>query len=83
MSFPGGLLIGCDAGTLNSSKIKGSHTAMKSGMLAREAVFEPSRPAQDRRRNHRLRRKLQEQLAVQGAVRERNFGPACTSAATS
>ncbi|WP_202408621.1 electron transfer flavoprotein-ubiquinone oxidoreductase [Vibrio tetraodonis] len=37
--FPGGLLIGCDAGTLNSGKIKGSHTAMKSGMLAAEAVF--------------------------------------------
>ncbi|NOI75882.1 electron transfer flavoprotein-ubiquinone oxidoreductase [Vibrio coralliilyticus] len=38
--FPGGLLIGCDAGTLNSGKIKGSHTAMKSGMLAAEAVFD-------------------------------------------
>ncbi len=40
MSFPGGLLIGCDAGTLNFAKIKGSHTAMKSGMLAAETVFE-------------------------------------------
>ncbi|EGR1587001.1 electron transfer flavoprotein-ubiquinone oxidoreductase [Vibrio parahaemolyticus] len=38
--FSGGLLIGCDAGTLNSAKIKGTHTAMKSGMLAAEAVFE-------------------------------------------
>ncbi|CAA0106995.1 Electron transfer flavoprotein-ubiquinone oxidoreductase [BD1-7 clade bacterium] len=38
MSFPGGLLIGCDAGTLNFAKIKGSHTAMKSGMLAAEVV---------------------------------------------
>ncbi len=38
--FAGGLLIGCDAGTLNSAKIKGSHTAMKSGMVAAEAVFE-------------------------------------------
>ena len=38
MSFPGGLLIGCDAGTLNFAKIKGSHTAMKSGLLAAEAV---------------------------------------------
>ncbi|WP_171361529.1 electron transfer flavoprotein-ubiquinone oxidoreductase [Vibrio pectenicida] len=37
--FPGGLLIGCDAGTLSSGKIKGSHTAMKSGMLAAEAIF--------------------------------------------
>ncbi|MDW2288153.1 NAD(P)/FAD-dependent oxidoreductase, partial [Vibrio sp. 1562] len=38
--FAGGLLIGCDAGTLNSAKIKGTHTAMKSGVLAAEAVFE-------------------------------------------
>nr|WP_321460630.1 electron transfer flavoprotein-ubiquinone oxidoreductase [uncultured Vibrio sp.] len=36
--FPGGLLIGCDAGTLNVAKIKGSHTAMKSGLLAAEAI---------------------------------------------
>ena len=38
MTFPGGVLIGCDAGTLNFSRIKGVHTAMKSGMLAAEAV---------------------------------------------
>jgi electron-transferring-flavoprotein dehydrogenase len=38
MIFPGGALIGCDLGTLNFAKIKGSHTAMKSGMLAAEAV---------------------------------------------
>lgn len=40
MVLPNALLIGCDAGTLNFSKIKGSHTAMKSGMLAAETVFE-------------------------------------------
>ncbi|MGI9275198.1 MAG: electron transfer flavoprotein-ubiquinone oxidoreductase [Endozoicomonas sp.] len=39
MTFPGGLLIGCDAGTMNGAKIKGSHTAMKSGLLAAEEVF--------------------------------------------
>jgi len=39
MSFPGGLLIGCDAGTLNAVKIKGNHTAMKSGILAAEEVM--------------------------------------------
>jgi len=38
MVFKGGALIGCDAGTLNFAKIKGSHTAMKSGMLAAETV---------------------------------------------
>jgi electron-transferring-flavoprotein dehydrogenase len=39
LSFPGGLLIGCAAGFLNVPKIKGNHTAMKSGMLAAETVF--------------------------------------------
>jgi electron-transferring-flavoprotein dehydrogenase len=37
--FPGGLLIGCEAGTLNVPKIKGTHTAMKSGMVAAEVAF--------------------------------------------
>ena len=40
MTFPGGLLIGCDAGTLNAAKIKGSHTAMRSGMVAAESLFD-------------------------------------------
>ena len=39
MTFPGGALIGCEAGTMIVPKIKGTHTAMKSGMLAAEAVF--------------------------------------------
>ncbi|MBN8530545.1 MAG: electron transfer flavoprotein-ubiquinone oxidoreductase [Alphaproteobacteria bacterium] len=38
--FPGGALIGCAAGFLNVPKIKGTHTAMKSGMLAAEAAFD-------------------------------------------
>jgi len=38
MNFPGGLIIGCDSGTLNAVKIKGNHTAMKSGILAAEEV---------------------------------------------
>jgi electron-transferring-flavoprotein dehydrogenase len=40
LTFPGGCLVGDDAGFLNFAKIKGSHTAMKSGMLCAEAVFE-------------------------------------------
>jgi electron-transferring-flavoprotein dehydrogenase len=39
LAFPGGLLAGCDAGFLNGAKIKGSHTALKTGMLAAESVF--------------------------------------------
>ena len=38
--FPGGALIGCDAGYLNAARIKGSHAAIKSGMLAADAAFE-------------------------------------------
>ena len=38
--FPGGALIGCEAGTLNTPKIKGTHTAMKSGMIAAESAFD-------------------------------------------
>jgi electron-transferring-flavoprotein dehydrogenase len=38
--FPGGALVGCDAGYLNASRIKGSHAAIKTGMLAAEAAFE-------------------------------------------
>lgn len=40
LSFPGGLLVGCDAGFLNGVKIKGAHTAIKTGMLAAESVYE-------------------------------------------
>ena len=40
LTFPGGALIGCSAGFLNVPKIKGTHTAMKSGMLAAENVWE-------------------------------------------
>ena len=40
MYMPGALLVGCDAGTLNMPKIKGSHTAMKSGMIAAETIVD-------------------------------------------
>ena len=39
MTMPGAVLVGCDAGTLNFAKIKGNHTAMKSGMIAAETIF--------------------------------------------
>jgi electron-transferring-flavoprotein dehydrogenase len=39
LSFPGGVLIGCSAGFLNVARIKGTHNAMKSGMLAAESAF--------------------------------------------
>ena len=51
LDFPGGALIGCAAGFVNVPKIKGSHTAMKSGMVAAEAVF--ARLGGDRARHGR------------------------------
>ena len=40
LSFPGGLMVGCGAGFLNLAKIKGTHTAMKSGMIAAEVAVD-------------------------------------------
>lgn len=40
MTMPGAMVVGCDAGTINYAKIKGNHTAMKSGMLAAETISE-------------------------------------------
>ena len=39
MTMPGAVMVGCDAGTINFAKIKGNHTAMKSGILAAETIF--------------------------------------------
>ena len=47
MYMPGALLIGCDAGTLNMPKIKGSHTAMKSGMIAAESIIDHMKENKD------------------------------------
>ncbi|MGH8246728.1 MAG: electron transfer flavoprotein-ubiquinone oxidoreductase, partial [Gammaproteobacteria bacterium] len=40
MTLPGALLVGCEAGTLNFARIKGTHTAMKSGIVAAQCIFE-------------------------------------------
>jgi len=76
-TFPGGLLLGCDAGTLNFAKIKGVHTAMKSAMLAAETVHAALQAGDPGR---------SDLVAYAGAFRDswlyaelhqaRNFGPA-------
>jgi electron-transferring-flavoprotein dehydrogenase len=40
LTFPGGVLVGCEAGFLNASRIKGSHAAIKTGKMAAEALFD-------------------------------------------
>ena len=47
LSFPGGALIGCAAGFVNVPRIKGTHTAMKSGMLAAEAAYQALQAGSD------------------------------------
>ncbi|GGC12195.1 electron transfer flavoprotein-ubiquinone oxidoreductase [Marinobacterium zhoushanense] len=76
MSFPGGLLIGCNAGTLNFSKIKGTHTAMKSGMLAAEAVFEAIGAEQANTELTNFADKFEQSWVYDELFRSRNFGPA-------
>ncbi|SEG88135.1 electron transfer flavoprotein-ubiquinone oxidoreductase [Marinobacterium lutimaris] len=77
MTFPGGLLIGCNAGTLNFSKIKGTHTAMKSGMLAAEAVFEAIAAGNEGGSElSSFTDKFEASWAYDELFRSRNFGPA-------
>jgi len=45
LNFPGGALLGCSAGFVNVAKIKGTHNAMKSGMLAAEAAWDAVHPS--------------------------------------
>lgn len=77
MSFNGGLLVGCDAGTLNFAKIKGNHTAMKSGMLAAETLFE-ALAAQDEGGKDltQFAEKINGSWLYDELYRSRNFGPA-------
>ena len=77
MSFPGGLLLGCDAGTLNSSKIKGSHTAMKSGMLGAETVFEAIQKGSEGGDDlTAFAEKFENSWLYKELFNERNFSPA-------
>ncbi|GAA4352486.1 electron transfer flavoprotein-ubiquinone oxidoreductase [Kangiella taiwanensis] len=76
MAFPGGLLIGDNAGTLNFAKIKGTHTAMKSGMVAAEtimAAFGGNR-ANDELTEYDANYKVS--WAYRELHQQRNFGPA-------
>lgn len=76
MHFPGGLLLGDNAGTLNFAKIKGTHTAMKSGMIAAEVV---ARAITDNREQDDLAEfgpSYRNSWAWSELHTQRNFGPA-------
>ena len=76
MHFPGGLLIGDDAGTLNFAKIKGSHTAMKSGMVAAESVVDAIKAERANDDLAEFGEAYKASWAYQELWAQRNFGPA-------
>jgi len=85
MTFPGGFLVGCDAGTLNFAKIKGTHTAMKSGMLAAEAVFAELSGAGEGGKDlkERFNQAFKQSWLFEELHGSRNFGPALHKLGTS
>ncbi|SDU09128.1 electron transfer flavoprotein-ubiquinone oxidoreductase [Halopseudomonas salegens] len=75
--FPGGVLIGCDLGTLNFAKIKGSHTAMKSGMLAADAVLKALKDGREGGDElNEYPELFKNSWLYDDLFRARNFGPA-------
>ena len=73
MVFPGGLLLGDNAGTLNFAKIKGSHTAMKSGILAAETIAQAEdKPSELKEFDENYKKSW----AYSELYTQRNFGPA-------
>ena len=76
LAFPGGVLLGCAAGFVNVPKIKGSHTAMKSGMMAAESVFEAIREGRGGDTLEAYPRRFRESWVYDELHRARNFRPA-------
>jgi electron-transferring-flavoprotein dehydrogenase len=77
LSVPGALLVGDDAGFLNVLKIKGSHTAMKSGMLAAETIYANLGEAEDPARDlPEFRQAFEKSWLYDELQRSRNVGPA-------
>ncbi len=77
MSLPGALIVGCNAGTLNFSKIKGTHTAMKSGMVAAETLAKALANSESSTTElNSYNRDFRESWAGEELHASRNFGPA-------
>lgn len=76
MTMPGGILIGDNAGTLNFAKIKGSHTAMKSGMIAAEVVAKAIAEGRQNDEPSEYKEAFASSWAHKELHAQRNFGPA-------
>lgn len=75
-TFPGGVLIGDDAGFLNPAKLKGTHTAMKSGMLAAESIFDAIKAGRSGDEVVEYQHAFENSWLYQDAYQARNFAPA-------
>ncbi|MCW8193583.1 electron transfer flavoprotein-ubiquinone oxidoreductase [Proteobacteria bacterium 005FR1] len=76
MTMPGGILLGDDAGTLNFAKIKGSHTAMKSGMIAAEVVAKAIADGRHNDEPGEYKEAFDNSWIRKELHQQRNFGPA-------
>jgi len=76
LTFPGGVLVGCDAGFLNGVKIKGAHTAIKTGMLAAESVYASVSADGAYAELTDYEERVQQSWVHDELYRVRNFGPA-------
>ena len=76
MTMPGALLIGCDAGTLNFAKIKGTHTAMKSGLVAAETIAAALANGEAERELVEYEQAFMDSWAGAELKSSRNWGPA-------
>ncbi len=75
LSFPGGVLVGCDAGFLNGIKIKGAHTAIKTGALAAESVYEALAKGDEYTELTSFEDAVRDSWVHDELYRARNFGP--------
>ncbi|MCF6300350.1 MAG: electron transfer flavoprotein-ubiquinone oxidoreductase [Proteobacteria bacterium] len=76
LTMPGACLVGCDAGFLNPVKIKGTHTALKSGMLAAEAIAESFLSGNNKKELTGYATKIKQSSIYQELHKARNFEPA-------
>lgn len=73
LTFPGGLLVGCSAGMLNVAKIKGTHNAIKSGILAAESIFENINLLSEKREIDCYQKKFNKSSIYKELYETRNF----------
>lgn len=75
-TFAGGVLVGCDAGFLDPAKIKGSHTAIKSGTLAAQSVFDAIQAGRQHDEVTQFYDEFKKSWLYDDAYRSRNWSPA-------